>query len=294
MQWAPRSSPYLAGLHSIQASSNNSRLPDITTFSIEADASERWMESMARRNVYDAFFYRRDAQSVDLHARDGKFVKKMTAPSFVALAASEEVRKLSRDAMLHSAREAIRNPNVTLLVCAEDHAGASAADHSNFVVICRRMLLEAASRDLAQFSMLEHKTWPCRVTSLYADISALSTDMQNTFLERYKWLSNSWPLNARHHADTLAARFVNARSTYVTGLLLDCGHAAGMSWDEVTSMQARWMLASPGVKYQFAQHIVESLQEGLIYSTAEAELFCSSHVKNNGSTLARNHRAILA
>ena len=293
LKWAPRPAPFLSGLHSLQAVSNQDLVPDVTIYRKEVEELEQCMRKLVRRSIYDHFILRHTEHRASRYDSQGRLSEQLTQPNFIPAIAPEEILQTSREAMLQEARTALRNEGASLIVCAENHSGASAADLSNFVIICRRMIMEASNADLAQFFMVDHKIWPCRITGIYADISALTESMQNIFLERYKWLSQSWPLNIRHHAETLAERFVNARSSYITNLLCDCGRAAGMSDEMILTLQSKWMLSSPGARYRFAQHLIGALKDGLTYTPFEAEIFEEAHVGIHGAAAVRDYHSLL-
>jgi hypothetical protein len=293
LQWAPRPAPFLPGLHSIQATHSDDQTPFVSVYRQKAKEAEKWIRSSPVATSHTSFFLRSDEQDVKLYDHRGSFVKNLTTPSFKSTPDSEESIPTDRDQMIHEARKILKNRRLSLLACAEDHASASAADHSNFVIVCRRMIIEASAADLEQFYVVESQRWPCRITGIYADVAALSPDMQDIYLDRFKWLNNSWPLNARHHIDMLTDRLVRSRSRYVTDLLHDCGHAARMSPEMILTLQSKWMLASPGAQYRFAQHLVETLREGLLFEVNQAEVFAPSIVESHGAEVIRDFRTFL-
>lgn len=293
-QWTPRPSPFLAGLVSVQAASNDPGRPDITIYRIDVEDAEIWMRKAARRDESDAFFLRHDERIVEMYDAAGKLSKKLPKPEYPYTCPDATALQIDRSILLQQMRTALRQPQLSLLACAEDHAGASAADHSNFGMLCRRMIMESGKADLDQFYVGEHKMWTCGVSCIYADVSALSSSMQDIYLERHKWLKKSWPLSARHHFETLADRFARIRENYITDLLRDCGFAAGMSGEMILTLQSKWMLASPGVRYRFSQHLIDKLKDGLIYTPAEAEVFDPSYVEIHGAEAIRSYRTLLA
>lgn len=293
LQWTPHAAPHILGLVSAQTSTSDPNIPDIAVYRNEAEEAEQWIEEMAKNSEYDAFFLRRNEQVVDLYDSKGNHSKRLPRPTYPSARESEDVLKLDRDVMRGQVRKVLRTQGLSLLACHEEHAGANAADHSNYIILCRRMIMEASRKDIEQFYICEHKSWPCRVSCVYADVSALSPDMQNIYVERHKWVSRSWPLNTKHHFDTLADHFSRVRNGYVTDLLMDCGHAAGMSGEMILTMQSKWMLASPGVRYRFSQHLVDKLKDGLIYTPAEAEVFDPSYVEVHGAAAVSDYRSLL-
>jgi hypothetical protein len=53
------------------------------------------------------------------------------------------------------------------------------------------------------------------------------------------------------------------------------------------------MLASPGVRYRFSQHLIDKLKDGLIYTPAEAEVFDPSYVEIHGAAAVSDYRSLL-
>jgi hypothetical protein len=292
-QWTPRPSPFLPGLVSVQAGNDDLCRPDITVYRIDVEDAESWIRKSARKLACRRFFLRRDEHVAELYDSDGKLSRKLLKPEYPHTGPDATALQIDRNILLQQMRTALRQPQLSLLACAEDHAGASAADHSNFGMLCRRMIMESGKADLDQFYVGEHKMWTCGVSCIYADVSALSPSMQDIYLERHKWLKKSWPLSARHHFETLANRFARIRENYVTDLLRDCGFAAGMSGEMILTLQSKWMLASPGVRYRFSQHLIDKLKDGLIYTPAEAEVFDPSHVEVHGAEAIRDYRSLL-
>ena len=178
-------------------------------------------------------------------------------------------------------------------MAAEGHAGACAADHSNFVLISRRMIVDAKAADLEQVFVVKSNRWPCPVVGIFANVASLSAEMQDLYLDRWKWLNHSWPLVSDHHKDMLADRMTKVRGTYVQQLLEDCGRSAGMSGERILEMQTKWHLASRQSKYQFCQQVVSRLEEGLLFAPGEAETFDPEVVVRRGADAVRNWRGIL-
>lgn len=251
------------------------------------------MRKISRIGKHKEFFLRHGESEIDQYNRSARFMSKFRRPAFIGAPDSEEDLRADRELVLREAREATHNHDLSLLACAEDHAGASAADHSNFAIVCRRLIMEAEQEDLEQFYVSESHHRPCRVTSILADIRSLSGAMRDEYLDRHKWLTKSWPLNNAHHADALANRLVSSRSRYVTDLLQECGEAARMAPAAILSMQSRWMLAAPSAKYAFAQRLVSILSEGLQFFLNGAETFSADVVKRRGHEVIRNYSKVL-
>jgi hypothetical protein len=61
----------------------------------------------------------------------------------------------------------------------------------------------------------------------------------------------------------------------------------------ILTMQSKWMLASPDVRYRFSQHLIDKLKDGLIYTPAEAEVFDPSYVEVHGAAAVSDYRSLL-
>lgn len=235
------------------------------------------------RTADQTFFLRRSEKEVDVYDPKGSHLDNLKAPQFKQAPEIEEGAVINHEELTTEAREIIGNPNLWLVACVEGHANASAVDHSNFMVMCRCLIMEADKSDLEHMYVVDSHKWPCRVTSLFADISALSTEMQDAYLERYTPLKLGTPLNQDYHKSVMADHLARLRYCYVTKVIEDCGYAADLEWDIVRSLQAKWMLASQGAKYKFAQHLVDTLYEGIKYEKGCAEMFTEAVLSLKGA-----------
>ena len=260
---------------------------------MDAAGAEKWMKTLVNMGGYETYLLRHGPHAWDVYDGDGKFVGK--SKNVVGRHVEEclHVVDVDREHLIQEAKSALYNDDVTLIACAESHAGASAADHSNFVLISRRMIIEAKPADMQHMFLVESRRYPCRVVGIYADVARLSEEMQDTFLDRWKWLQNSWPLVNQHHRDMLADRIAKSRSDFMAQLLADCGHAAGFSGDTVLGAQSRWTMSPPGAKYRFAQHVVSALAEGLIVQPGKAETFNHETIEKNAKKVMESYRTIL-
>ena len=292
LKWTDRTAPFLPGLYSLQAVSCNEE-PDITAYRMSPDDAINCKRSMAAMGSYGCLLMRDTAESWDVYDGDGEFIEKSSDVIQNQVGEVMDHVEVNREDLVREARETLLNDDLSLIACAEHHAGASSADHSNFVVVCRRMIIDAKPHDMQHIYIVESKQWPCRVTGIFADVNCLSSDMQDVFLDRVKWLNKSWPLLKHHHLEMLADRMAKTRPRYVSDLLADCGRAAGLSPDLILGMQSTWAIASPGAKYRFAHHLVTALQSGLMFYPGQVEEFDPDVVERYGKVVVDNYRSIL-
>ena len=288
-----RPAPLLPGLYSMQAVSEDPTQPDVTVYRLSAKEADEWKTSMAMYGCYKWFLLRSDTDKWDIFDKHGKFVDKRRDVVEDHVKEVNTHVEVDRDEFLREAREALGDDEWSLVSCIEGHAGASAADHSNYVVVCRRMIIDAKPGDIHNMCIIDSKQWDCRVSGVFARVGRLSNFMQDTFLDRVTWIEKSWPLLQKHHRDTLADRLVNARGSYVRDLLQDCGYAAGMSRELILSMITKWTLASPSAQYRFAQHIVTTLQDKMIFEAGKAEIFEPAYIERKGSEVVSDYRRLL-
>ena len=248
---------------------------------------------MVGRGEASSHLLRRDETSWAVYDHTGGFVGESQSVTGRHVEEMHTTVAVDRSLLEADAREFLLNEDLTLIACAEGHAGASAADHSNLSVICRRMIMEADATDLRHMFVVDGRRWPCRVMGVMADMSRLSGKMTDIFVERVKWLRNSWPLVAEHHDDVFAERLAKTRSAYVLKLLDDCGEAAGTSADIMLGVKSMWSLSGPGLRYRCAQQIVLTLQEGIAFSPGEAEMFTDGIVDRHGKSVIQTCQKLL-
>jgi len=277
----------------MQAVSSDPTQPDVTVYRFSAKEVDEWKNHMALYGCYQWFLLRSDMDRWDVFGPDGEFIEKRREVVKDHITEVQSRVEVDRDEFLAEGRETLGDDDWSLIACMEGHSGASAADHSNFVVVCRRMIIDAKPEELQNLCVIDSKRWDCRVSGVFARVGNLSGRMQDLFLDRFEWIRKSWPLLQKHHRDTLADRLVNARAGYVREILHDSGFAAGMSQELIQSMITKWTLASPGAKYKFARHMIGILQEKLVFEPGQAETFDPAFIERKGSEIVADYRALL-
>ena len=280
----------ITGCFTVQAAGTDPAGPIMTIYRRRAATASEWIARAARDERFDAYLLSRSSGQWKLY---NAHRQPTDGGEFLPVIPFEESTAhvcVDRTAFLHEARESAGDPALALLVCAEGHAGASAADHANFNVVCRRMIEEASPADLEQIYLFDSRKWPCRVTGVFANVANLSPEMQNIFLDRVKWIQNSWPLVVQDFHEILADRLSTVRSDYTHGLLLDCARAANFPENQFIGLRSKWIMASPGPKYRLALHLVETLREGLITGKNSAETFSPKIVKRCGAKVVKDYK----
>lgn len=287
--------PYLEPLYSVQAIASDTSLPDVAVYRRELDSAKNWIARMAA-GAGDCSIYllRRSEKVFDIYGAQGQLIAEKqedvigTPPKRV----TKEV-EVDCKVVLEEAREALCNNDLTLLACYEDHLGASAVDHSNFSVLCRRMIVEASKRDLEHFYLVESKAHECRVFSIVGDLSRVSSELQDKYLDRWDWLENSWPLLVEDHRSALAARLAYVREAYVTKILNACAVSAGWPNERRIALVEAWSVAPPGARYRFAQHLVHALHTGILLAPHKAEMFADDVIEQRGPEVIERYQSIL-
>tara|TARA_R110002110_G_scaffold8326_12_gene41924 strand:- start:506 stop:1291 length:786 start_codon:yes stop_codon:yes gene_type:complete len=259
-----------------------------------ADAAEDWKAIMAVQDCFQWFLMRSDREHWDTYDKHGLFLEKRTDVTRTHVEEVTHTVEVDRVAFEKEGREALGGGGWCLISCLEGHAGASAADHANYAVVCRRLIMDAKPKDMECVCIVESKKWGCRVSGIFADVGQMSPDMQNTFVERFRWLNNGWPLVHKVHRDVLADRLSKVRHSYMGELLQSCGNAIGMSPEIILGVRTKWSLASPRVQYRFAHHVVDTLEEKMILASGEAETFDPDYVERRASEVLLDWRQRLS
>lgn len=281
-----RPAPVLPGLHCIQAIPEASDGLQVASYRRNLGSVEGWIATISRAYSFPTFLIKRD-QVNGWTSFDSKGFITGFYDRIETRQVEESCDKISvsRDDFTSHAREVIGDERLHLVACAEHHAGANSADHSNFSVMLTRMISDASGLDLERVFLVESTQWPCRVSGLFANLEGMSRNQQDVYLDRYKWLSKSWPLVPGHHQEVLAHRLAACREPYMKDLITECGKASGMSPELILGLLCRWMLASPTEKLKFSQDTVNCLKEGLVFEHRRAEVFDAKCIKEHAVTI---------
>jgi len=288
-----RTPPHLPDRYSVQAIGSDPASPILTTYRRRPFNTADWISEAAKTERFESYLLRRGSGRWELYNDHGELTDRGDPLPFNQSGESTTPVPVDSTAFLQEARELTGDPGLSLIACREDHAGASAADHSNFNIMCRRMIGEATPADLEHVVIIDSRRWPCPVTGVFANVARLSPAMQDVFLDRQKWLQKGWPMVSRDFQEVLADRLARLRADYVCELLRHCGKVARMSEARITAMEAKWLLASPGPKYRFALHIVETLREGLLFGKGMAETFSPEIVRSHGKAVVKDYKGHL-
>ena len=289
-----RTPPHLLNCCSVQAIASDPASPILTIYRRLPTDAATWINDAARTRLFDAYLLRHDRDDIwELYSAHGLPLDGGDALQSATSGNPTTPVPVDRAELIQEARELTGDPGLSLIACREDHAGASAADHSNFNIMCRRMIGEATPADLEHVVIIDSRRWPCPVTGVFANVARLSPAMQDVFLDRQKWLQKGWPMVSRDFQEVLADRLARLRADYVCELLRHCGKVARMSEARITAMEAKWLLASPGPKYRFALHIVETLREGLLFEKGMAETFSPEIVRSHGKAVVKDYKGHL-
>lgn len=242
---------------------------------------------MTARGESSCFLLRRDEKSWSVYDDAGKRICETSKVTTQYVAELTEEVKVDRKALEQDAREFLLNDDLSLIACAEGHSGAAAADHSNFSVLCLRMIIEASQEDLKHVFVVDSRRWSCRTVGLVADLQRVSDRMTDVYLERFRWLNYSFPLVDDHFITTFSARLARVRTKYFKDLIGNCAAVGKLNPELVPGLQYRWMSASPDDREEFARHVTKTMREGIVGRPSMAEVFSQDVVERHGSEVIR-------
>jgi len=255
--------PFLAGLYSVHAMSDKPGLPDITIYRKSADDAISWKDAQVGTGRFSRYLLRADLDTWDVFDAAGRLESHCGDAVYGQALEVNKVVIVNREQLEASVAYSLGR-HVTCLVRAECHAGASSVEHSNFAVLCRLMIAEASAKDLKHMYIVESRDSGCRVTGIYMRMHRLSTEMSDKYLDRYKWLSQGWPLSNPHHAGVLAARLSIVQCEHLTGLVSEALKRANFKPDISTSASLAIMSAPQDARHRLAEKVVEALYPGLV------------------------------
>lgn len=255
---------------------------DVTAYRWAERDAILWKDVAASRSEFHGHLLRKDEHLWLVYDSDGAALGDQSEVVSGHIPESDVPVEVDRSKLLEDVQDFMLNDDLTILAVAEGHAGASAADHSNLGVLCRRMILEADSKDLPHLFIVDSRRWACRVTGLAADMTRLSGHMTDTFIDRRQWLVKSWPLLERHHLEVLADRLAKVRPGCFSELIRRIGEATRLSDDLLLGLTVAWHTAGPGARYRCARKVVELLKDGIILHPSVAEEFSDDVIRLKG------------
>jgi hypothetical protein len=291
--WANNTAPYLEGLFSLQVVHDNSpEALDVTAYRDSFKEAEAWKDVMTSRGEFSCMLLRVAETSWFVYDRDGNALCQTTNPtaSHATLETKKSEELAEKPEVEKRAQEFLLNEDLTLIACSDEHKDASAADASNFSVLCSRMIKEASAEDLRHVFVVSGRD-TSQFDGLVADFSRLSGSMADVFIDRAKWLRNGWPLVASHHLDVLADRLARVRAAYMSELIDTCCTLSKASANTTLGVKAAWAVAGPGVKYRRSRDIVERLKNGIMLTPNSAEIFSEDVIRKNSHTILQILRA---
>jgi hypothetical protein len=286
--------PFLPGHYSLQAVSITAGVPDVTQYFRSQEAALRKKQALANNRTHSRYLLRGAQNAWDVYDDTGKLE---CLCSEVAIDQAQEVDavvRVSRE-QFEAAADAAIGADAHCLVCVECHRGGSSADHSNFVVMMRAMIMDANEKDLEHFYVVESHDYDCRVIGLFAKMSSLSPAAADFYLDRYEWLSKSWPLSNPHHLLVVAQRIAQVN---VQGLCEVVDQALQYQQaDENARCHAKFVIAmSPfETRRKLAEEMLEILgTEGLEFNGLGApETFDEVQIAKKSSELVTAFRDTL-
>lgn len=199
--------PYLPGLYGVQALGDD-LTPDVTVYRTDTKEVAAWIKAAKQKNRHGGFLVRHGLDKVDVYDKSGTRVSrnaKLDEQLSCLPEAAAPAMEVDASVFLREAAAVLPDGWSCMASCM-CHAGVSSASHSNFVMVMRDFILEADPKDLAQVAVIESHKWNFRVMGVFAHVPALSSAAQDRYLDRYRWLSNGWPLHAWHFKQTMAYR----------------------------------------------------------------------------------------
>lgn len=279
----------LPGLYSMQAVPSDPEGPEVTVYRHDVREALAWKGSMAKRGGFDKFLLRHAVDAWEVYGADGSLECKCDTVTGESEAEPRKTIPIDRE-LVEIEAGAVLGPGLTCVSCVEGHAGASAAEHSNFCSISRKLLMEATPADMKHVFLVESKAWPCRVMSLMVAMDRVSQEFQDKFLDRHRWWSRGWPLDNSHHQALLATRLADVRRDYLGQVFVDAMLDSGTvdTADAALSVKVSVALATPDVRRTMACRLIPLLYTQMVYSgRGAAEVFSSDSLRDNAAAIAQ-------
>ncbi len=276
----------------MQAVSNSPDTPDITSYMRDLASLTDFRKRMTATGKFQGFLLRHSAEKWDVIGAMGKTVANSVDARAEIRREHRESFGPSRSVFRKEAAEVLGD-GLTILSCAEYHAEASAAEHSNMVVLLRVMLTDVTADNPHLYISDTNRCGEGRVTSLVGHIAKMRPEESDRFLDRHSWVDRGWPLNNVHHADILAGRLSLLREEYVADIVTYAARSAGVDDDNLPMIRFNVTSVSTDKRHALVKDIIEILYSGIEYDDeGRAELFNLDEVKNSAGRIMKTYNTI--
>lgn len=265
-----RPAPLLPGFYSLQTISLDDSRPSITQYHRKPEPAVRWKTKMAKQRLFDAYALCSSESRWDLYDHMGKLTGVKTSITSKAGLFMEQRTHVvvDKDAYEQSVKDVLGN-TVCCLTFAEHHAYASSVGHSNMVVIARQLVIDADDEDAEHIYLADSVVNGCRVQGWFMDTSKISSGLMDKYLDRYKWLSNGWPLANDHHAQVLGYRMATMRSNQIHDLMMKVSNATSVG-EHQSMMFMRLQHAPTETMAMFAARMMEVIESSILIQAPQA------------------------
>lgn len=231
----------------MQAVSDREGLPDVTVYRRNVGEVVDWKDAIAAKGLFSRFLLRHAVDAWDVYDASGKLESLCDNVVGQRVGELPTVVFVDRDILAAEAARAL-GAGVSCLTACAGHAGAPAADHSNFGTMLRMLITDGDDADLRHLSVVESHTWRCRVGGVFANVSALSPTAQNMFLDSFGSITNSKPLDAGDHRRMLVNRLASLRVDHLCDVCAEVGAAGGLDEEDILSI--RLNVSTSGVEFR--------------------------------------------
>lgn len=289
----------LEGLYNIRAVAANADEPDVTVFRSKARQAIQYVADMSAKYTgkYKYYIVNHALDAWDVYDAKGKL--KYLCSSVSHESWMDAVRENPGDrtdvlaTALQEAKIELGDDAVTQLAYVDWHREASAVDHTNFLILLRRMIQESEDDDLQRLYLVHSKATNNVSLGLYANVSKLTAEIQDLYIDRYRHISKRFPLSQERHKETLAHMLASCRVDYGGEVLRTCARAAHVAEDEILGMMATWALTDAETRYPFALHVVQTLHSGIKLDSNRLEFFSDEIMDEHGAEAIKSYEKFL-
>lgn len=285
-----RPAPLIPGFYSIQALSDDDSCPSVTQYHRKPEPAVRWKKGMVKKKLFDAFALCSSDSRWDVYDRKGKSLGTRTniAPAGLFREVTTPVQ-VNLDDYVRSARD-ILGESACCLTWAEHHSHASSVGHSNMVVVARQMIIDASDDDLEHIYLVDSIASGCRVQGWFMDSAKVSPKLMDQYLDRFKWLSNGWPLANDHHIQVMAYRMATMRPLQLLEIMMVVGEMTPIG-EHNGLIGLRVQQTPPDKLITFAARLFEGMEAAvLIKSPQSLEVMDPDVIATHAKRIAELYR----
>lgn len=247
----------MPGLYSIQTHPTDPKAPSCTFYRVDSESAVDCVHRQCATGQHQFVFLRHAESAWDVYDSSGRIAHLCAEISLRQRIEVPTRVRVDLDVLDEAARTNLRNKRLTRLAATAGHSYEPAARLTNFRHIFHDLLGQASAEDATQLTLVESRTFHCRVVGLYAEVLKLSAGARDRWLDVFKMVRDDVPVDHVDYLEALRHQLSNARHDELIAMANMAMERAGVAADDRSYLSFR--LGEINLRENFADALVTAL-----------------------------------